>query len=180
MDTYAIFKDYRLLFDVFGRAFAEHYYRTFESNPQALVGLYLDYSMLTFEGEKIQGAAAIVSKLTSHPFQQCAHAISTVDCQPSGFSGGVLVVVNGFLLLGGEQHPRMFSQMMMLLLKKTRFEIESHMHFQQPRCLCYITPTRFNWFRHLRGAFVCSMTCSVSTAGLQQGHLFDQLDLCLT
>ncbi|XP_042433319.1 nuclear transport factor 2A-like isoform X10 [Zingiber officinale] len=110
MDTYAIFKDYRLLFDVFGRAFAEHYYRTFESNPQALVGLYLDYSMLTFEGEKIQGAAAIVSKLTSHPFQQCAHAISTVDCQPSGFSGGVLVVVNGFLLLGGEQHPRMFSQ----------------------------------------------------------------------
>jgi hypothetical protein len=32
--------------------------------------------MLSFEGEKIQGA----QKLSSLPFQQCKHDISTVDC----------------------------------------------------------------------------------------------------
>ncbi|XP_042432863.1 zinc finger MYM-type protein 1-like [Zingiber officinale] len=52
---------------------------------------------LTFESENIQGAAATVAKFASHPFQQCAHAISTVDCQSSGPSGGVLVFVSGSL-----------------------------------------------------------------------------------
>ncbi|XP_042437240.1 nuclear transport factor 2B-like [Zingiber officinale] len=94
-----IFNDFRVLFNAFA------------SNPHALGGLYLDYSMLTIiEGENIQGAAAIAAKLTSHPFQLCAHAISTVDSQPLGHPGGVLVFVSGSLQLGGEQHPHKFSQ----------------------------------------------------------------------
>ncbi|KAG6479762.1 hypothetical protein ZIOFF_063236 [Zingiber officinale] len=110
MDWCVIFNYFRVFFDAFARLFVEHYYRTFHRNPQALGGLCLDYSMLTIEGENIQGAAAIVAKIASHPFQQCAHAISTVDCQPSGHPGGVLVFVSGSLQLGGEQHPRKFSQ----------------------------------------------------------------------
>ena len=39
--------------------------------------------MLTFEGQKIQGSQNIVAKLTTLPFQQCKHNITTVDCQPS-------------------------------------------------------------------------------------------------
>ncbi|WVZ26013.1 hypothetical protein V8G54_004557 [Vigna mungo] len=96
--------------DNLAKAFVDHYYSTFDNNRQSLAGLYQDASMLTFEGQKIQGASNIVAKLTSLPFQQCHHSISTVDCQPSGASGGMLVFVSGSLQLAGEQHTLKFSQ----------------------------------------------------------------------
>ncbi|KAK9113433.1 hypothetical protein Syun_020230 [Stephania yunnanensis] len=71
--------------------------------------------MLTFEGQKIQGSTNIVTKLTSLPFQQCKHAITTVDCQPSGPAGGMLVFVSGNLQLLGESHALKFSQMFHLM-----------------------------------------------------------------
>ncbi|OAY65098.1 Nuclear transport factor 2 [Ananas comosus] len=96
--------------DGVARAFVEHYYRTFDGNRAALGGLYQEGSMLTFEGDKIQGAQSIVAKLTSLPFQQCLHHISTVDCQPSGPQGGMLVFVSGAIQLAGENHQLKFSQ----------------------------------------------------------------------
>jgi hypothetical protein len=101
--------------DTVAKAFVEHYYRTFDSNRAALGGLYQDGSMLTFEGTKTLGAQAIAAKLASLPFEQCAHAISTVDCQPSGPQGGMLVFVSGQLQLSGESHPLKFSQMFHLM-----------------------------------------------------------------
>ncbi|CAL9095871.1 unnamed protein product [Musa acuminata var. zebrina] len=101
--------------DGVAKAFVDHYYQTFDSNRAALGRLYQDGSMLTFEGAKIQGAAAIAAELTSLPLQQCAHAISTIDCQPSGPAGGILVFVSGSLQLGGEQHSLKFSQMFHLM-----------------------------------------------------------------
>ncbi|KAK8916364.1 Nuclear transport factor 2 [Platanthera zijinensis] len=98
--------------DAVARAFVEHYYRTFDTNRAALGGLYQDNSMLSFEGAKTQGAAAISEKLTGLPFQQCQHNISTIDCQPSGPAGGVLVFVSGSLQLSGEQHALKFSQVL--------------------------------------------------------------------
>ncbi|MBA0660193.1 hypothetical protein Goklo_012240 [Gossypium klotzschianum] len=71
--------------------------------------------MLTFEGQKIQGSQSIVAKLTSLPFQQCQHSITTVDCQPSG-AGGMLVFVSGTLQLAGEQHALKFSQVIIFSL----------------------------------------------------------------
>lgn len=71
--------------------------------------------MLTFEGQKIQGSQQIVAKLTNLPFQQCKHSITTVDCQPSGPSGGMLVFVSGNLQLAGEQHALKFSQVYCLI-----------------------------------------------------------------
>ncbi|KAF5764133.1 putative nuclear transport factor 2, NTF2-like domain superfamily [Helianthus annuus] len=62
-----------------------------------------------FEGQKIQGSSNIVAKLTSLPFQQCKHSITTFDCQPSGPSGGMLVFVSGNLQLADEQHALKFS-----------------------------------------------------------------------
>ncbi|RZC59357.1 hypothetical protein C5167_006664 [Papaver somniferum] len=97
------------------KAFVEHYYTTFDANRAGLAGLYQDTSMLSFEGEKIQGGSAIVTKLTSLPFQQCKHNISTVDSQPSGPAGGMLVFVSGNLQLAGEQHVLKFSQMFHLM-----------------------------------------------------------------
>ncbi|XP_052205179.1 nuclear transport factor 2B [Diospyros lotus] len=101
--------------DAVAKAFVEHYYTTFDSNRTALANLYQDSSMLTFEGQKIQGSPNIVAKLTSLPFQQCQHSISTVDCQPSGPAGGMLVFVSGNLQLAGEQHALKFSQMFHLM-----------------------------------------------------------------
>ncbi|KAK4265054.1 hypothetical protein QN277_026157 [Acacia crassicarpa] len=101
--------------DALAKAFVEHYYTTFDTNRAGLVTLYQNESMLTFEGQKIQGASNIVAKLTSLPFQQCQHSITTVDCQPSGFNGGMLVFVSGNLQLAGEQHALKFSQMFHLI-----------------------------------------------------------------
>ncbi|GAB4839754.1 Nuclear transport factor 2A, variant 2 [Ancistrocladus abbreviatus] len=95
--------------DAVAKAFVEHYYSTFDANRAGLANLYQDNSMLTFEGQKIQGAPNIVAKLTSLPFQQCQHSITTVDCQPSG-AGSMLVFVSGNLQLAGEQHALKFSQ----------------------------------------------------------------------
>ncbi|KAI3452583.1 hypothetical protein Pfo_009247 [Paulownia fortunei] len=69
--------------DAVAKAFVEHYYSTFDTNRAGLANLYQDSSMLTFEGQKFQGAQSITAKLTSLPFQQCQHHITTVDCQPS-------------------------------------------------------------------------------------------------
>ncbi|XP_059445825.1 nuclear transport factor 2A-like isoform X2 [Corylus avellana] len=96
--------------DQLSRAFVEHYYSAFDANRAGLGILYQDESMLTFEGQKIQGSQNIVAKLTSLPFQQCQHSITTVDCQPSGPAGGMLVFVSGNLQLAGEQHALKFSQ----------------------------------------------------------------------
>lgn len=96
--------------DSVAKAFVEHYYTTFDANRTGLANLYQEGSMLTFEGQKIQGSQNIVAKLTSLPFQQCQHSITTVDCQPSGPAGGMLVFVSGNLQLAGEQHALKFSQ----------------------------------------------------------------------
>lgn len=100
--------------DALAKAFVEHYYSTFDTNRNGLANLYQEGSMLTFEGQKIQGASNIVAKLTSLPFQQCHHSISTVDCQPSGVNAGMLVFVSGNLQLAGEQHTLKFSQVLSL------------------------------------------------------------------
>ncbi|XP_041007542.1 nuclear transport factor 2B-like [Juglans microcarpa x Juglans regia] len=69
-------------------------------NRAALANLYRKSSMLTFEVQKIQSSQNIVAKLTSLPFQQCKHAVTTVD---------------GNLQLVGEQHALRFSQMFHLM-----------------------------------------------------------------
>ncbi|XP_051141188.1 nuclear transport factor 2A-like isoform X2 [Andrographis paniculata] len=100
--------------DAVAKAFVDHYYSTFDANRAGLASLYQEGSMLTFEGEKILGSQNIVTKLTNLPFQQCQHRITTVDCQPSGPAGGMLVFVSGNLQLGGEQHALKFSQLLLL------------------------------------------------------------------
>nr|ABQ59097.1 nuclear transport factor 2 [Panax ginseng] len=101
--------------DAVSKAFVEHYYSAFDANRSGLANLYQDGSMLTFEGQKIQGFQNIVAKLTSFPFSQCKHTITPVDRQPSGPAGGMLVFVSGTFQLAGEQHALKFSQMFHLM-----------------------------------------------------------------
>nr|ACG33145.1 nuclear transport factor 2 [Zea mays] len=83
--------------------------------------------MLTFEGQKFQGPSAIAGKLGSLPFQACEHQIVTVDCQPSGPQGGMLVFVSGSIRTGPEEHPIKFSQAFHLLPAAGSFFVQNDM-----------------------------------------------------
>lgn len=96
--------------DAVAKAFVEHYYSTFDTNRNNLFTLYQDNSMLSWEGEKYQGAQAIQTKVSGLPFAQCKHNCHTIDCQPSGPSGGMLVFVSGNLQLADQEHALKFSQ----------------------------------------------------------------------
>ena len=78
------------------QAFTDHYYSTFDTNRPALAGLYQESSLLTFEGQKTQGAQAIIQKLQGLPFQACKHHVDSLDAQPSP-SGGMNIFVTGRL-----------------------------------------------------------------------------------
>ncbi|KAF1920712.1 hypothetical protein BDU57DRAFT_437950, partial [Ampelomyces quisqualis] len=89
--------------------FVEFYYAQFDSNRANLASLYRDHSMLTFEAQGTLGVAAIVEKLQNLPFQQIQHRTDTVDAQPVG-EDGVLVLVTGALLVEGSEKPMSFTQ----------------------------------------------------------------------
>lgn len=74
-----------------------------------------DQSMLTFETSQVQGAKAIVEKLTALPFQKVGHRITTLDAQPASPNGDVLVLVTGDLLIDEEQNPQRYSQVFHLI-----------------------------------------------------------------
>eukprot|EP00761_Pharyngomonas_kirbyi_P003295 gb/GECH01003299.1/.p1 GENE.gb/GECH01003299.1/~~gb/GECH01003299.1/.p1 ORF type:complete len:127 (+),score=37.46 gb/GECH01003299.1/:1-381(+) len=102
-------------FEEIGTAFVKHYYQVFDSDRSQLVHLYQDESMLSFEGDQIQGAEKIVEKLQGLRLGQVAHQISSLDCQPS-VSGGVIVFVCGQLVADGEEErPMAFSQIFHLM-----------------------------------------------------------------
>lgn len=98
-----------------GRAFVDHYYYLFDNDRSSLPSLYHSTSMLTFEGHKVQGVDEISQKLNLLPFDQCQHVISTIDSQPSSFTGGIMVFVSGSLKLPGEEHQLRFSQVLIIL-----------------------------------------------------------------
>ncbi|KAK9057965.1 hypothetical protein SSX86_022806 [Deinandra increscens subsp. villosa] len=102
--------------EMVGRAFVEHYYHLFDSDRSSLSSLYHQSSMLTFEGQKLQGVDDICSKINQLPFDKCHHLISTIDAQPtSSYAGGIVVFVSGSLRLNCEEHPLRFSQMFHLI-----------------------------------------------------------------
>eukprot|EP00245_Coleochaete_scutata_P017716 TRINITY_DN883_c0_g1_i1.p1 TRINITY_DN883_c0_g1~~TRINITY_DN883_c0_g1_i1.p1 ORF type:complete len:122 (-),score=16.01 TRINITY_DN883_c0_g1_i1:268-633(-) len=100
-------------YDAVADAFVKHYYNVFDTNRSQLFTLYQNESMLTFEGEKMQGPQNIQAKLSGLP-GVTKHAVTTVDCQPSGPSGGLVVFVSGSLRADDDQ-PLRFSQMFHLM-----------------------------------------------------------------
>mmetsp|Transcript_29319 Transcript_29319/g.49247 ORF Transcript_29319/g.49247 Transcript_29319/m.49247 type:complete len:124 (+) Transcript_29319:103-474(+) len=95
--------------DEVAKAFVGHFYMVFDTNRPALTSLFQEHSMMTFEGNKLQGPAAIVGKLTSLSFQKCQHTAKTIDAQPT-FNGGILVFVSGDIAIEGEDRPLKFSE----------------------------------------------------------------------
>ncbi|KAH9979775.1 putative nuclear transport factor 2 [Russula vinacea] len=102
-------------FNAVAQQFTNFYYSTFDSNRANLAPLYRDSSMLTFEGAPFQGAANIVEKLTSLPFQKVQHKVTTRDAQPSTAPTSLIVSVTGLLLVDDNQNPLQFSQVFHLI-----------------------------------------------------------------
>jgi len=102
-------------YEQIGKAFTEQYYNMFD-NPATrsqLQALYnADQSLLSFEGQQMQGVAKIMEKLQSLTFQKIAHLITAVDCQPM-FDGGILINVLGQLKTDEDQ-PHGFTQCFLL------------------------------------------------------------------
>jgi len=103
-------------FEDIGKMFVQHYYSKFDANQRNELGaLYQPSSMLTFEGEKFQGATNIVGKLTTLSFSTVSHQITSLDSHPTP-GNGVLVFVCGNLIVdGGNETPLKFSQVFNLL-----------------------------------------------------------------
>lgn len=96
--------------ELVGKAFVDHYYHLFDNDRPSLSSLYQPTSILSFEGQRLEGIEDICTKLNQLPFGQCHHAISTIDTQPSSFPGGIMVFVSGSLQLPGQDYPLRFSQ----------------------------------------------------------------------
>ncbi|TGZ81414.1 nuclear transport factor 2 [Ascodesmis nigricans] len=97
-------------FHAVAQQFTDYYYATFDGNRSALAPLYAEESMLTFETNQIRGVSGILEKLTTLPFTKIKHEVATLDAQPSGPDGSIIVAVTGKLLLDEEQRPQSFSQ----------------------------------------------------------------------
>eukprot|EP00933_Yihiella_yeosuensis_P083544 TRINITY_DN97783_c0_g1_i1.p1 TRINITY_DN97783_c0_g1~~TRINITY_DN97783_c0_g1_i1.p1 ORF type:complete len:129 (-),score=6.90 TRINITY_DN97783_c0_g1_i1:126-512(-) len=107
-------------FQAVGQQFAQGFYQAFDSNRQSLQPMYGDQSLLTFEGEQFMGAANIVQKLVSLPFQSVQHSIVKADYQPIPGTQNVAVFITGNLIVNGNSaNPLKFSETFVLVQTPT-------------------------------------------------------------
>lgn len=112
-------------YEPIGKAFTQQYYALFDDPTQRhqLVNLYnAESSLMTFEGQQMQGAAKIMEKFGSLTFQKIAHLVTAVDCQPM-FDGGILINVLGQLKTD-DDHPQSFNQTFILRPANDSFFIQ--------------------------------------------------------
>jgi len=112
-------------YESIGKAFTDQYYQMFD-NPATRAQLQALYnseqSLMSFEGQQMQGAAKIMEKIQSLTFQKIAHLITAVDCQPM-FDGGILINVLGQLKTD-DDIPQSFMQNFVLRPAQDSFFIE--------------------------------------------------------
>merc|ERR1712226_331971 len=102
-------------YEQIGKAFTDQYYRLFDDPAQRpqLVSLYNpEQSLMTFEGQQMQGAVKIMEKVASLTFQKIQRSITACDTQPT-FDGGVLISVLGQLKTDDDP-PHGFTQTFVL------------------------------------------------------------------
>mmetsp|Transcript_69093 Transcript_69093/g.109767 ORF Transcript_69093/g.109767 Transcript_69093/m.109767 type:complete len:128 (+) Transcript_69093:121-504(+) len=97
-----------------GKAFLTHYYSSFDGNRNNLASLFNDSSMMTYEGSQHQGQKSIMEKLTTLKFSTCKHESKTMDVQPSG-AGGLLIVVTGDIFVDGGKNGIKYSEIFHLM-----------------------------------------------------------------
>eukprot|EP00485_Elphidium_margaritaceum_P012303 CAMPEP_0202693634 /NCGR_PEP_ID=MMETSP1385-20130828/7683_1 /ASSEMBLY_ACC=CAM_ASM_000861 /TAXON_ID=933848 /ORGANISM="Elphidium margaritaceum" /LENGTH=116 /DNA_ID=CAMNT_0049349331 /DNA_START=111 /DNA_END=458 /DNA_ORIENTATION=- len=98
-----------------GKAFLQHYYATFDGiNRNNLASLFNDKSMMTYEGSQHMGQKSIMEKLTTLQFKKCRHDSKTMDVQPSG-AGGLMIVVTGDIFVDDGKNGIKYSEVFHLM-----------------------------------------------------------------
>ncbi|XP_040564898.1 LOW QUALITY PROTEIN: probable nuclear transport factor 2 [Lepeophtheirus salmonis] len=115
-------------YESIGKAFTQQYYALFDDPAQRhqLVNLYnAEQSLMSFEGQQMQGSMKIMEKIQSLTFKKIAHLITAVDCQPT-FDGGILINVLGQLKTDDDP-PQSFTQSFVLKPANDSFFIQHDM-----------------------------------------------------
>jgi len=71
-----------------------------------------DQSMLTFEGQQVQGSQQIIQKLKG--VGQVKHTVKTTDIQPSSNPNAIVIFVTGAIQIGGD-NPLHFCEFFQLV-----------------------------------------------------------------
>ncbi|KAL2911957.1 hypothetical protein HK105_208567 [Polyrhizophydium stewartii] len=103
------------LLDVSSRAadtFVPAFYSMFDRQRHALANLYGETSVLVWNGNTTQGAAAIARSYLDFPISD--HEVLSYDCQPLTESSDILVTISGNVRYGDEQRRKLFHQSFVL------------------------------------------------------------------
>eukprot|EP01039_Chlorochromonas_danica_P007387 gene7387-8170_t len=95
-----------------GKAFISFYYSNLFSNPDALSGVLQPQSVLTMEGNKVEGSENIVGKLRS--MKDVPHNVLTADFQLGPNGSTLIVFVTGQVQVEAGK-PMLFSQFFQLV-----------------------------------------------------------------
>ena len=115
--TAAASKAAALDIDTIGATFVQHFFGLFDSAERRvnLASLFRAESMLTYIDAKYQGKADIIKHFTAGlNFKTIAHHVLSVDTQPSG-CGGLLVLATGHLKIDGGENGLYWSATFHLL-----------------------------------------------------------------
>mmetsp|Transcript_9137 Transcript_9137/g.26106 ORF Transcript_9137/g.26106 Transcript_9137/m.26106 type:complete len:124 (+) Transcript_9137:116-487(+) len=96
------------------KAFVGHFYQSFDSNVDALAGLFNPTSMMTFEGQQFQGPENIIGKLKG--VGKVVHAVKSMDVQPGNTPSSLMIFVTGTVQIGeGNANPLHFCEFFCLV-----------------------------------------------------------------
>eukprot|EP00922_Rhytidocystis_sp_ex-Travisia-forbesii_P047232 GHVS01070357.1.p1 GENE.GHVS01070357.1~~GHVS01070357.1.p1 ORF type:complete len:133 (+),score=29.34 GHVS01070357.1:263-661(+) len=98
-------------FEQLGKQFAEQYFNTFTANRGGITAMFGAQSMLTWEGQQLQGAANVVKKISELPTM--TYKLASLDCQPT-YDNGILVVVAGDVKIDDNSNAMKFMQVFVL------------------------------------------------------------------
>eukprot|EP00483_Globobulimina_turgida_P008872 UN08890 len=80
--------------------------------------------MMTYEGSQHKGQKSIMQKLTSLQFKTIKHETKTMDVQPSG-AGGLIIVVTGDLFIDESKNGIKFCEIFHLMKENNSFWIHN-------------------------------------------------------
>lgn len=95
-------------FNEVAQAFAGFYHDAILKGIDDVIGLYRGHSMMTCETNQVTGLDNIKERLS--PFTKSQREIATLDAQPGGPGGSIIVLITGLVKLEGQDHPQKYSQ----------------------------------------------------------------------
>lgn len=105
--------------------FSQGFYQAFAGGAENLRGVYRATSLLTWAGEEVQGVDAIVAHIASKNLGAMKTHVDEVDAQPTTGST-ILVIINGQLLLEGQEHSLKFVDTFNLAADDAGWYIANH------------------------------------------------------